>query len=500
MLLTPLDYATSKQDKNLIDYLRSKGGVSGKNPYLDNMDGTVTDTRTGLSWMRCSVGQTWDGSTCIGKAGSYKWVDANNLAIKYAGRNDWRLPSLDELDGILDRSRKGPAINISTFPGTPSAYFWSSTCPTISRAYSLDFDNRGSISKSHDLESHVRLVCGSIMPVPPVTIEPVEINPIESVASCDVSMDFDSIENATMKGGESAFIFYLSITNNQSKQIRIELPFSTYVTAQKEEIEQDVWLSGLIIGGKGSTIRAGTHRNIGLVFHKTKLPSISINDHLYVVVDIAKPLRQYTFSFRCTDQAMRKFVLVDVQVQPSTNNEALNNDIPVGTDISPHVAEIFARFDRLEKRFEESMSRTGAALATILAGQSTVLETIAQLRHSNIDAERFTIALSELRQALVLALLPSNTSSPSARQRTANSEQEAPALDRMSAFTAWLLEQDVIPLSELRTRLLPLDLLPGAVINDINERALDLTGEPALEEAADNVIVRREVLLQVIAD
>jgi hypothetical protein len=34
-------------------------------------------------------------------------------------------------------------------------------------------------------------------------------------------------------------------------------------------------------------------------------------------------------------------------------------------------------------------------------------------------------------------------------------------------------------LAELRALLLTLDLLPGAVINDINERALDLIGEPA---------------------
>jgi len=70
----------------------------------------------------------------------------------------------------------------------------------------------------------------------------------------------------------------------------------------------------------------------------------------------------------------------------------------------------------------------------------------------------------------------------------------------MVTFWDWLVAQDTISLSELRTRLLPLDLLPSAVIDDINERALDLIGELALIEDADNVIVQREVLLQVIAD
>jgi hypothetical protein len=69
----------------------------------------------------------------------------------------------------------------------------------------------------------------------------------------------------------------------------------------------------------------------------------------------------------------------------------------------------------------------------------------------------------------------------------------------MSSFLAWLEEQDVISLSDLRTHLLPLDLLSNAVIDDINERALDLTGEPALLESGDNVEVQQTVLGQVIS-
>ncbi len=37
--------------------------------YRDNGDGTVTDVETGLQWMRCSLGQKWKGSTCVGEAG-----------------------------------------------------------------------------------------------------------------------------------------------------------------------------------------------------------------------------------------------------------------------------------------------------------------------------------------------------------------------------------------------------------------------------------------------
>lgn len=41
--------------------------------FVDNGDGTVTDTRHGLIWKRCAEGQTWDGSTCTGDAVTYNW-------------------------------------------------------------------------------------------------------------------------------------------------------------------------------------------------------------------------------------------------------------------------------------------------------------------------------------------------------------------------------------------------------------------------------------------
>ena len=42
-------------------------------------------------------------------------------------------------------------------------------------------------------------------------------------------------------------------------------------------------------------------------------------------------------------------------------------------------------------------------------------------------------------------------------------------------------------------------LMPSALINDVNERAFDVAGEAALNEAADTVTVQRGVLLQVLA-
>ena len=75
--------------------------------YMDNGDGTVTDVKTGLQWMRFSLGQEWRGGTCVGEAKTYKWMLALNAAVAlnhkggYAGRYDWRLPTKDELLSLV---------------------------------------------------------------------------------------------------------------------------------------------------------------------------------------------------------------------------------------------------------------------------------------------------------------------------------------------------------------------------------------------------------------
>ena len=104
--------------------------LAGKT-YADNGDGTVTDPTTGLIWMRCSMGQVWDGatSTCTGTAGTYTWDQAVALTntVPFAGHSDWRLPNIRELQTIVDYTVKFPAVPIDAvaFPNTSVGYVWS---------------------------------------------------------------------------------------------------------------------------------------------------------------------------------------------------------------------------------------------------------------------------------------------------------------------------------------------------------------------------------------
>jgi len=74
--------------------------------YLDNQDGTVTDPQTGLMWMRCTLGQSWSKTwnsdfTCRGEARLYQLNRAVQPNANFAGHDDWRLPSVDELYSVV---------------------------------------------------------------------------------------------------------------------------------------------------------------------------------------------------------------------------------------------------------------------------------------------------------------------------------------------------------------------------------------------------------------
>ena len=130
--------------------------------YSDNGDGTVTDPTTGLQWMRCSMGQTWDGTTCTGTASTYTWDQAVALtnAVPFAGQSDWRLPNIRELQTILDRSVYSPSIDPAAFPNTPASYFWSASAYAYSSyyAWSVFFSNSNAYDYSKYNTFQVRLV------------------------------------------------------------------------------------------------------------------------------------------------------------------------------------------------------------------------------------------------------------------------------------------------------------------------------------------------------
>lgn len=102
-----------------------RGGKTGLDShYVDNGDNTVTDLNTGLMWQKTGTSDiAWE------EALTY----CENLEL--AGYDDWRMPSRNELQSIVDYSVSEPAINTSYFPEAMSSWYWSSTTDMAGTGY-----------------------------------------------------------------------------------------------------------------------------------------------------------------------------------------------------------------------------------------------------------------------------------------------------------------------------------------------------------------------------
>ncbi len=135
------------------------------NRFTENGDGTVTDTVTGLTWKRCSEGL--EGAVCEkGSPLALTWQEALKAGAesRFAGKNDWRLPNIKELNSIIERQCTMPAINEIVFPATPTMSFWSSTPYDGNPAYAWNvyFPYGISDGNNKSYRFYVRLVRGGV--------------------------------------------------------------------------------------------------------------------------------------------------------------------------------------------------------------------------------------------------------------------------------------------------------------------------------------------------
>lgn len=110
------------------DGAQQRGVPEPRPRFTTNGDGTVTDNRTGLIWLKnahCFSSKVWSDAV----------KSANTLASGSCGlvdgsvAGDWRLPNREELASLVDRGRSSPALpdanpfnDVQYFP-----YYWASS-------------------------------------------------------------------------------------------------------------------------------------------------------------------------------------------------------------------------------------------------------------------------------------------------------------------------------------------------------------------------------------
>lgn len=122
--------------------------------FKDNNNGTVTDNFTGLTWQKIQAQNTMT------------WEEALSYASTFslAGKSDWRLPDIKELQSLNDEKLSSPSIDKTVFTELVTGRYWSSTSSINSSTKAWDLNTEfGIVSYSEKTaKDYVLLVRGGL--------------------------------------------------------------------------------------------------------------------------------------------------------------------------------------------------------------------------------------------------------------------------------------------------------------------------------------------------
>jgi hypothetical protein len=125
---------------------------------------TNSATNGGPAGTENPTGQTcsgWTNGDSTTYCNTQAYVNRVNTA-SLCGATDWRMPTVKELESLVDFGTSSPAIDISYFPNTVSSFVWSGS-PVASNslnAWQLFFNYGGSNPRGRSNSYAVRLVRG----------------------------------------------------------------------------------------------------------------------------------------------------------------------------------------------------------------------------------------------------------------------------------------------------------------------------------------------------
>ena len=132
LLLIPQVFAEKKlkseekKTENIKRQMKLTGMRSKDGRFIDNENGTITDTKTNLMWVKTDSYS--DLENCLGWDESREYVSR----LSTGGYSDWRMPTVKELKSIFEKSKSNKDGSGNTFRIDPifapgSGYWqWSS--------------------------------------------------------------------------------------------------------------------------------------------------------------------------------------------------------------------------------------------------------------------------------------------------------------------------------------------------------------------------------------
>lgn len=119
---------------------------------------------------------------------------------------------------------------------------------------------------------------------------------LQSNETFGLELSIESVESMSLSNGNDSFVIFLKVDNITTKNRNIKILKTTYLTTEREQIEQDNWLNGYLV--EEDILKPNSFKKSGLLFYKPKLNKISNNDILYISVELPQEGKEITFCFQ----------------------------------------------------------------------------------------------------------------------------------------------------------------------------------------------------------
>jgi hypothetical protein len=406
-----------------------------KTKFHNNNDGTATDVSTGLTWMRCALGQIWDGSKVVGEPYLLTYQNALSIHHTFASFDDWRVPSIGELNSIVDRGKKTRCADEKIF----------TNIVVVGKVLSSTLV--GLVGSTGNYYYCINLVSGNILFTKQASI---------------ILLVRGEYQSSSLASGKSP-ISISSDNKTKSHQLNINKFGSG---------------SGSITCTPNETSHAA-----GSLVTLSAIPETG-SKFMGWLGDITESAPTFSFAMNSAKTVIAHFARLSFPLVETITGTRPETLLRIPTDCAEQQSRSFTLVNAIEEAVQASVEESIAIASS--PDMAAMLLRIETLEAGLSEALRKLDALQTLK-----------TAPPAPVEIPANVPARAQTLPDI---LTWLATQERVSLAVLRQHLLPLDLLPSAVIDEINERALDLSGDIAFEEVGEEIIIAKEVLFEVLAN